>query len=328
MSDVYELYDNDYFRFHGAGGNDDLIVFSSGGVGYAFGGSGDDHIGVEESRYTYVDGGSGNDEIANDSRYGDFVCKAGSGSDWVRLGSARFFNVDLGSGDDTLDNEMSFGRSGTIHGGTGHDTIYGTPARDVIHGDAGNDLIITIGDFSSKAKQDILYGGNGNDTIDSNDPWSICVGGAGNDFIKGGKIVIAGAGDDIISAYIVGNERVNAGSGNDLISNVTWADAGTGLDTITATTSEDHFWLGRDGARDEVREQFFAGGLDVISQFEDNIDQVVIKQAGLSSISQIAISDTVLNNHSGALLSFNGGSILLVGLSANQINPADILIVT
>jgi hypothetical protein len=85
------------------------------------------------------------------------------------------------------------GRTATLVGTVGDDSITGTPGRDVIAGLAGNDVITALGG------SDVVCAGLGHDTA---------TGGRGRDTIQGedGKDRLRGGG---------GNDRLNGGSGSD-----------------------------------------------------------------------------------------------------------------
>ncbi|MGQ0592895.1 MAG: hypothetical protein ACT4QB_09650 [Gammaproteobacteria bacterium] len=87
------------------------------------------------------------------------------------------------------------GRSVTIFGTSGPDTIRGTRRRDVIHGLRGNDVIRGLG------ANDIICGGAGRDTL---------AGGAGNDRLFGE------AGKDRLDGGL-GRDRCNGGPGRDTV---------------------------------------------------------------------------------------------------------------
>lgn len=94
------------------------------------------------------------------------------------------------------------GRTTTIDGGSGNETITGTPGDDVINADAGNDRIDGAGG------SDVICGGDGNDRLVSAGGVDVLDGGAGNDRLA------AGAGDDVLFG-MAGSDRMDGQGGND-----------------------------------------------------------------------------------------------------------------
>jgi hypothetical protein len=89
-------------------------------------------------------------------------------------------------------------------GGSGADTLRGSPYHDIMNGNGGNDVI---------------YGNGGDDKISGEDGNDTIFGGAGNDFI------LAGPGDDRVYGG-AGNDTIIGGNGRDVI------DCGAGNDTV------------------------------------------------------------------------------------------------
>ena len=83
----------------------------------------------------------------------------------------------------------------TIYGGAGKDSLLGGSGNDLLCGDAGNDFL------SGGAGADTLIGGKGNDTL---------TGGAGKDVF----VYASGYGDDVITDYTSGQDKIKLTSGS------------------------------------------------------------------------------------------------------------------
>ncbi|HEY9866594.1 MAG TPA: calcium-binding protein [Candidatus Obscuribacterales bacterium] len=149
-------------------------------------------------------------------------------------------------GDNTAESIiLSSGQLSNYPGGLlaldGNDTVIGSENSEFINGNTGSDSLIGNGgiDTLRGGKQDdILDGGNGNDFLAGDLDQDIVRGGDGNDSLYGGRNsdqLFGDAGDDILSG-----DKDN--------------------DTLTGGTGQDTFVLVTDG------------GLDVITDFENNID--------------------------------------------------------
>ncbi len=165
--------------------------------------------------------------------------------------------VTGGSGADTLSgtpmddrisgfggDDMLFGRDGNdgIFGGTGNDFVVGGNGNDSINGAVGNDTLGgNNGDdvIFSNAGDDVIVGGAGNDTA---------VGGAGNDNINGGAgedRLFGNNGDDVLNGG-AGNDTMLGGAGNDNLDGGAGDDAlrgGTGADMVTGGSGADRFFV-------------------------------------------------------------------------------------
>ena len=112
----------------------------------------------------------------------------------------------LVTADATMSLPRCFGRTPTIIGTEGDDTLSGTTESDVIVGLGGKDTI------TGEGRIDFICGGDGDDTIS---------GGRGNDSISGD------AGNDLILGG-VGNDRVLGSAGNDTLKGQDGDDTLTG----------------------------------------------------------------------------------------------------
>ncbi len=123
---------------------------------------------------------------------------------------------------------------GAIVGGSGNDTINGTPGNDVIYDLRGNNKI------DGKGGDDTICTGSGNDKITA---------GGGNDIVidtGGNNTIDAGAGDNEVMTR-TGNDKVTTGPGNDTVSDTggnNTIDAGAGDNRVTSGTGNDKITTG------------------------------------------------------------------------------------
>lgn len=129
----------------------------------------------------------------------------------------------------------SIGRTDTLIGGAGNDTIYGKPLTpdysylvdaDTIRGGDGDDLIYGAGgDTDTWDGNDMLYGDGGNDRIFGSFGDDLMYGGTGNDEL-GGQ-----AGSDTLYGD-AGIDKLGGGSGNDVLYGGTDNDTLSGRDGL------------------------------------------------------------------------------------------------
>ncbi len=164
----------DHDQLHGDNGQDHL--FGDYELGY----SGTD------AAYDFIYGDGNEDTIyTGDGNWG--YVSGGAGNDLIYVGG-YYTTVEADGGFDVVD--ASNGVQVTVYGGTGDDTITGSPNSDTLSGGDGNDTIsggagddiITGGD-----EEDVLYGGDGDDTISGEADDDTLYGGAGLDDILGGS---------------------------------------------------------------------------------------------------------------------------------------------
>ena len=188
------------------GGGDDLLAIgygddADGGSGFdslqlSFGGMG---AGVNFSAAQVVGTGPfnlGGGVIQNIERV--TRVRGSEFGDTLSLGLPIAGTIDGGGGDDTLYGSNSID---TLLGGAGEDVIYGLDGVDRIEGGVGNDTLnggqgddMLLGD----AGADWLDGGDDNDTLD---------GGAGGD------LMVGGAGNDIYIVDDIGDQAVEVSGG-------------------------------------------------------------------------------------------------------------------
>lgn len=143
----------------------------------------------------------------------------------------------------------------TLAGTAGDDYIATGIGDDQLGGAAGNDLI------RSGAGDDVLRGGGGRDRLLAGDDDDLVKGQGGHDHLAGGR------GNDTLIGQ-GGHDHIYGGQGNDLLSGRNMNDTlsgGEGDDTLLGGGGEDQF--------------VFDGGADVIRDFQDGIDQIVVAQA-------------------------------------------------
>ncbi|THD82136.1 calcium-binding protein [Aliigemmobacter aestuarii] len=148
--------------------------------------------------------------------------------------------------------------------GAGNDTVIGSSLGDTILGDAGNDLI------RGGTASDRLIGGLGNDRLRGEAGADVLLGQTGADRM------IGGAGNDVLKGGI-GRDRLEGRLGADLLEGMSGSDTllggsandrlngGGGNDTMTGGAGADRFIY-------KVN-----SGSDVITDFEDGVDRIVIR---------------------------------------------------
>ena len=173
-------------------GGDDILIGGEGRDGL-FGGAGADILA----------GGGGNDTV-----------RGGTGNDTIN-GSTGFDVLNGQQDDDRLfgfeADDRLFGEGGAdvASGGLGDDTVDGGAGNDVLKGDGGADL---------------LRGGDGTDNLDGGVDDDVLVGGSGADVFvftqgevatSGGGTQTVGSGQDEITDYAVGQDRLDVGESFD-----------------------------------------------------------------------------------------------------------------
>ncbi|AOF89635.1 M10 family metallopeptidase [Sinorhizobium sp. RAC02] len=180
-------------------------------------------------------------------------------------------------------------------GGSGNDAIRGNQAANVLQGNNGNDVLYGF-DGNDKlyggAGRDVLSGGNGNDAL---------TGGAGADKLIGGSGVDTASYADAIASVraSLANPSINTGdAGGDTYSSIenllgsAFNDrlignsginkiaGGKGNDTLTGGGGADAFY-------------FATGyGRDIISDFQNNVDDIDLSSYNFSSISSVLSKST------------------------------------
>jgi serralysin len=189
---------------------------------------------------------------------------AGGYYDTAITAKAAFTIIDDG-GIDTIDfssetaNQifnLNGGAISSVGGLTGNMIImYGTVIENAFSGKGFDKIIGNVADNWVKAGggNDIVYGKDGNDILNGNGKHDTLIGGNGNDILRGGS------GGDLLYGK-AGNDTLRGGVGNDKLI------GGTGADTF-------------------VFKQGWA--VDVIRDFEDNIDTIQLDATLLGGITNI-----------------------------------------
>lgn len=198
--------------------NIEILKFIDRSVALSLGNAGNDRLRGDAQSVTNSDvmaGGFGNDTLdgglQNDLLYGN----------------ANDDHLSGGSGRDTL-----FGGTGDDHltGNTGSDRLVGAAGDDVIEGGSGRDRALGGGgadEITGGNHRDILNGGGGNDTLTGGAGGDRLTGGNGRDRLIGHKgddkltgggradifVFKKGHGDDTISDFTVGTDRIEIGRG-------------------------------------------------------------------------------------------------------------------
>ncbi len=307
---------NDWDQLSGGGGNDriwagngrdkawmgsgndfffDNAQTGSNGADTVFGGSGNDKINggggddvfYGDSGNDTLFGGAGNDVLSGGNDWDQLT--GGDGNDRIWAGNGRD-KAWMGEGNDIFYDNGQTGTNAvdTVFGGAGRDRINGGGGDDVFYGDSGNDT---------------LFGGEGNDILSGGSDWDQLSGGNGNDRVWAGngrdKVWLGGGNDTFFDNNQTGSngkDTVYGGLGNDTINLAggdDWASGGAGADTFVWNTA-------------------YNTGADLISDFEDGTDILLLKNI---TFAELSISQTA----NGAEVSWDNGSILLEGVAHTAI---------
>ena len=284
------------------GGVGDDILISSRGNALLYGNEGDDSLSIESlitstNENSTIVGGQGKDELSGSKR-ADLLF-GGADADELE-GDSGNDGLHGGAGNDEVEGE---GGDDLVYGDVGNDDVEGGDGNDTVDGGAGNDEV-EGGDGN-----DLVYGGDGGDTITGDDGNDTADGDAGDDLVAGGDgndLVYGGNGDDTITGRD-GNDTVDGGTGDDL---VTGED---GNDLLTGGKGNDNFVL------------LANTGTDVISDFEDGADRLVLIEdspEGTLTFDRLKIAET--NNNTVISVAETGKTLAeLAGVSAATINAED-----
>ncbi len=183
-------------------------------------------------------------------------------------------------------------------GTEGSDTFQGRDANDIYLGLAGHDRLFGAGG------DDHLTGDAGNDTLDGGDDKDDLRGGAGNDSLYGGAAADMLMGDD-------GNDYLNAGAGHDMV------EGGMGNDILDGGDGADAFIVSSTSGNDVVVGGFDAG--------PGAFDHIAFKDLGPEDITVTDSASTHNDEHTGVLVSWEGGSIFLEGLTKSSLAQDDFM---
>ena len=184
----------------------------------------------------------------------DLTLDAGSHDIHVEYTGDSHFNSSRRPLDRTIGpRPVCGGRSATLVGTPGNDTLTGTAGDDVIVALPGNDTINGLGGndaICAGAGNDRIRGADGDDTIGGRLGNDRIVGGAGRDTVRGGQgddIIIGRSGDDVLIGGLAddllvgrrgndlllgaaGDDRLDGGPGYDRCGGGDGADSATGCE--------------------------------------------------------------------------------------------------
>src|SRR5262245_52074491 len=152
------------------------------------------------------------------------------------VGTPGADSIRAGPGNDVI---VGLGGNDRLGGGTGNDLVCGGPGHDLIVTGRGNDKV-DGGDgndtLHAADDNDTTLGGDGNDFIDGRrtDTGDVDKGEAGDDTILGGVLILGGPGKDTINGADYVNDAnipsvIKGGPGNDRIRGRTGHDKILGL---------------------------------------------------------------------------------------------------
>jgi Ca2+-binding RTX toxin-like protein len=204
------------------------------------------------------------------------------------------------------------GTDGTdlLSGGTLDDTIHGGGGGDLLQGFSGN-VHLDGGDGNDRLEGDIgddtLFGGPGMDTLNGGAGNDLLDGGDGDDMLseyEGDNVMLGGGGNDVITSYSRGANRVEGGEGNDTIHSSGGNDTiagGAGDDSIMVFSSDVDRTAPRitrieGGAGNDYVNIYLAGDqqLTVIASGGDGVDSFyfgTLRKGGTAIIADFKVGD-------------------------------------
>jgi len=280
------------------GGGNDQVFIGNEATGFVNAGNGDDTIFIYDGAVSV----NLDDNVpSGDHAEGDVISSGVEGM----IGSS-FDDVLIGedvSGDGVL-NPYSM----LIYGGAGNDTIEGPGGNDWLYGEDGDDIL------SGGAGGDLINGGAGNDTVDYSTSLAAIFIDLAHEAANGGDA----EGDVLIEIEnIVGSSFNDTMVGENTHNKL---HGGDGSDTLDGGAGTDRLWGGQ-GADMFVFSP--RGGLDVVYDFQDSIDRILVEDFTADEISILAYgeSDTEIRGSDGTRM-------VLRGVDPNQIDSMDFAEVT
>ena len=294
--DVISGRQGDDFLF-GQTGNDTLL--GGDGLDQLFGGAGHDLLDGGAGA-NLLDGGAGNDVYMVASAADVVNEYANSGIDMIRTTMASLSLMTGRVGQYTHVENLAYdGRGDFVGIGNAlNNNISGGRGSDLLTGDAGNDLLRGVGGA------DTLRGGSGADTLE---------GGAGADRLEGDdgmdcasyleaqdRVVvslsaaagIAAKGDALGDVFVL-IENLQGSNFDDVL----FGDQGANV--LQGMAGDDELWsgAGRDllqGGQGADTFIFVAGdGVDVVADFQDGIDTILINRSGLPVMAALGMQSAV-----------------------------------
>jgi Ca2+-binding RTX toxin-like protein len=286
----------------GLAGND--TIYGDIGNDQLFGGDGNDVMWAAVGTDS-IYGENGDDDIRGRGD-GDLL-NGGAGNDLASFGTASAaVTVDMSTGRvrvaglTTFDTLVSIERvsassyADKMYGGDGHDDLNGQAGNDTLAGRAGNDTL------RGNLGEDKLYGGLGNDQLSGEDGNDQLYGEDADDRLSGGNgndLIHGNSGADTLWGNS-GNDTLNGGMGVDRL----YGDAGN--DELTGGAGADQFIIVRDGTTSR----------DVITDFVNNFDTIILSGFNVTSFAGLAAVATVQNGDD-LLLTFGNQSLLITNTS-------------
>lgn len=161
--------------------------------------------------------------------------------------------------------------------------------------------------FEGTLRDDRIFGTDIADKVEGKGGADIVFGGKGNDLLKGdaGNDQLFGEdGNDELQGD-AGNDELFGGAGSDIL------EGGRGNDVLSGGADADLFVFG-----DRI------GGADIILDFQDGVDHIEFDLLRVNSMRDITITQQADGD---ALVTWAGGSVELVGVSASSLTAADFL---
>lgn len=237
-----------------------------------------------------LSGDAGDNEIGGSG--GDDVLYGGEGNDVLhgddRVGPAQDVWVEtIVIGEAGADRLFGEGGDDWLGGGGGDDLLVGGLGYDTLEGGTGDDVL------KGGARADRLDGGEGGDTLLGGRGNDVIAGGRGHDRIEGhdgADVISGGKGDDDLRGHR-GRDQIEGGEGND---------------TMSGGEGEDVFLFGA------------GSGDDVILDFEQGDTIAFDSTLGLD-FEDLDFLDAA----SGVFISWDGGRVLLEGVTQAAIEESD-----
>ena len=253
----------------GSGGNGESVLsgasnltfVATGGSGTVVAGAGSPHKGQEDDQGHKGKVAGGNRIVVPLGDHGNWLIETGGGNDTI---SAR------GGGNDTI----GAGRGhNLITLGSGDDLVQSS-GYDTIHADSG---AVTV--EATKGSKDLIFAGNSQLTYVGGSGSATIIGGTGPDEIHGGSAgknsIVAGSGNATLFGGGDG-DQFTGGSGNDTFV------AAHGASTMTAGTGHDTFEFSSASG----------GANDLISNFRQGMDQVLLQGYGSKTVADMVTAQT------------------------------------
>ncbi|MEQ8824823.1 MAG: calcium-binding protein [Filomicrobium sp.] len=206
----------------------------------------------------------------------------------LEINSQFYWEIELEGNDrfeefdpDLVDKLLAYGPYKSFFGTHANDTfVLNTSLDNIVYlGDEGDDVVAVAAQVAV-----LLDGEEGNDTLSASAQVVKIWGGSGNDIITGKgtyyDVLKGGRGDDEITSLNAqfsyldggnGNDEIRGGSGND------WIIGGADNDDLSGGRGDDEFNGGLGADKFVFDERNW--GDDVITDFEDGIDRLIISSS-------------------------------------------------